>query len=99
MPISEQKPLVATPVEPVGTRGFVAIGASAGGLHALTTVLCALPGDFPAPIAVVQHLDPRYRSLMAQILGRKTHLLVLKRPWACAPNPASSMSPRPIITS
>ena len=76
MPISEQKPLVATPVEPVGTRGFVAIGASAGGLHALTTVLCALPGDFPAPIAVVQHLDPRYRSLMAQILGRKTHLLV-----------------------
>jgi two-component system chemotaxis response regulator CheB len=35
-----------------------------------------LPADFPAPIAVVQHLDPRYRSLMAQILGRKTHLLV-----------------------
>ncbi len=76
MPISEQKSLVATPSEPVGAGEFVAIGASAGGLHALTTVLCALPGDFPAPIAVVQHLDPRYRSLMAQILGRKTHLLV-----------------------
>ncbi len=76
MPIFEEKPLVYPPRSDAGAIGLVAIGASAGGLHALTTILCALPADFQAPIAVVQHLDPRYRSLMAQILGRRTKLLV-----------------------
>jgi two-component system, chemotaxis family, protein-glutamate methylesterase/glutaminase len=28
------------------------------------------------PIVVVQHLDPRHRSLMAQMLGRRTSLIV-----------------------
>jgi two-component system, chemotaxis family, protein-glutamate methylesterase/glutaminase len=78
VPISaEQKSLVEQQPTPVaGAHGLVAIGASAGGLRALTAVLCALPGDFPAPIAIVQHLDPRYRSLVAQILGRQTPLAV-----------------------
>ncbi len=48
----------------------VAVGASAGGLKALTEVLSKLPGDFPVPILVVQHLDPRHKSLMASILQR-----------------------------
>ena len=55
---------------------IVAIAASAGGLKALTEVLGALQADFPVPIAVVQHLDPRHRSLMAEILGRRTALAV-----------------------
>lgn len=54
----------------------VGIAASAGGLAALGQVLDELPADFPAPIAVVQHLDPRHRSLMAQILARRTALQV-----------------------
>jgi two-component system, chemotaxis family, protein-glutamate methylesterase/glutaminase len=54
----------------------VALAASAGGLNALTHVLAALPGDFPAALVVVQHLDPRHRSLMAEILGRRTALPV-----------------------
>ena len=60
------------------TPGFdiVALAASAGGLKALTDVLAALPPDFPAPLVVVQHLDPRHRSLMAEILGRRTRLNV-----------------------
>ena len=33
----------------------VVIGASAGGLQALRTVLRGLPADFPVPITVVQH--------------------------------------------
>jgi two-component system chemotaxis response regulator CheB len=74
--LSEQKTVAVTPATVARIPGFIAIGASAGGLHALTTVLCALPGDFAAPIAVVQHLDPRYRSLIAQILGRRTALSV-----------------------
>jgi two-component system chemotaxis response regulator CheB len=54
----------------------VAMTASAGGLSALGRVFTALPGDFPAAIVVVQHLDPRHRSLMADILSRRTALQV-----------------------
>ena len=54
----------------------VALAASAGGLAALNLVLTELPGDFPAALVVVQHLDPKHRSLMAEILGRRTRLRV-----------------------
>jgi two-component system chemotaxis response regulator CheB len=54
----------------------VALAASAGGLAALNLVFAELPGDFPAALVVVQHLDPRHRSLMAEILGRRTRLRV-----------------------
>jgi two-component system, chemotaxis family, protein-glutamate methylesterase/glutaminase len=53
---------------------LVAVAASAGGLKALTAVLSPLPVDFPAAIVVVQHLDPRHRSHMAEILDRCTAL-------------------------
>ena len=59
-----------------GAFEVVALAASAGGLSALSTVLAGLPADFPAAIAVVQHLDPRHRSLMADILSRRTRLSV-----------------------
>jgi two-component system chemotaxis response regulator CheB len=54
----------------------VALAASAGGLTALSSVLADLPAGFPAGVLVVQHLDPRHRSLMADILSRRTHLEV-----------------------
>jgi len=54
----------------------VAIASSAGGLNALSEVLSALPANFPVAIVVVQHLDPRHRSLMAEILSRRTRLPV-----------------------
>jgi two-component system, chemotaxis family, protein-glutamate methylesterase/glutaminase len=54
------------------------MASSAGGIAALTEVLGNLPGDFPAAIVVVQHLDPRHRSLMADILRRRTALDVLQ---------------------
>jgi two-component system, chemotaxis family, protein-glutamate methylesterase/glutaminase len=54
----------------------VAFAASAGGIQALTRVLSSLPPDFPAAIVIVQHVDPRHRSLMAEILGRRTRLKV-----------------------
>jgi two-component system chemotaxis response regulator CheB len=59
-----------------GAFEIVALAASAGGLRALSQVLAALPADFPAAIVVVQHLDPRHRSLMAEILSRRTALRV-----------------------
>jgi two-component system, chemotaxis family, protein-glutamate methylesterase/glutaminase len=57
-----------------GAFDVVAIVASAGGLSALIKILAELPPDFPAAIALVQHLDPRHRSLMADILGRRSGL-------------------------
>lgn len=54
----------------------VAIAASAGGLSALSAVLGALPADLPCAVVIVQHLDPRHRSLMADILRRRTHMAV-----------------------
>ncbi len=55
---------------------IVALAASAGGLAALSTVLSNLPEDFPAPIVVVQHLDPNHKSWMAEILSRRLALVV-----------------------
>jgi two-component system chemotaxis response regulator CheB len=54
----------------------VALAASAGGISALSGLLGALPHNFPAAIVVVQHLDPRHRSLLAEILSRRTKLPV-----------------------
>jgi two-component system chemotaxis response regulator CheB len=50
---------------------LIAVGASAGGLLALSQFLGDLNPDFPA-IVVVQHLDPRHESHMAALLARKT---------------------------
>jgi len=54
---------------------LVAIGASAGGLSALTEVLGGLGAEFPA-VVVVQHLYPTHKSQLANVLGRKTRKLV-----------------------
>jgi two-component system chemotaxis response regulator CheB len=62
--------------QPRAAFDIVALAASAGGLKALSELLGALPGDFPAAIVVVQHLDPRHQSLMADILRRRTELAV-----------------------
>lgn len=59
-----------------GQYDIIALAASAGGLRALGHILKELPADFPAALVVVQHLDPRHRSLMADILRRRTALKV-----------------------
>lgn len=66
---------VELPVEPP-PFDIIAIGTSAGGLRALQQVLSDLPTDLPVPILVVQHLDPRHRSLIAEIMARHTELAV-----------------------
>lgn len=54
----------------------VALGASAGGLNALTKVLEMLPRNFPSSIVVVQHLAPGHKSWIASLLARTTPLTV-----------------------
>ncbi|MFJ8956894.1 MULTISPECIES: chemotaxis protein CheB [unclassified Streptomyces] len=55
---------------------IVAVAASAGGIHALVTVLGGLGADLPVPVLVVQHLDPHHRTVLAEILDRRTGLHV-----------------------
>ncbi len=55
---------------------IVAFGSSAGGLPALIAILSRLPEGLPLPVVVVQHLDRRHRSLLAEILDRRCALQV-----------------------
>lgn len=61
---------------PGGGDRLVAIGASAGGPAALATVLRGLPHDFPAAVAIVQHVDEQFAPGMAAWLGQQTALTV-----------------------
>lgn len=54
----------------------VAIAASKGGLKAVSKVLSGLPSDFPAAIAVVQHLSSQYPSHLVELLRSRTTLRV-----------------------
>lgn len=59
-----------------GTFPIVGIGASAGGLEALTSLLQALPVDTGLAFVVIQHLDPKHASLLPDILARSTGMRV-----------------------
>ena len=55
---------------------MVALAASAGGLDALTAVLSGLPADLAVPVLALEHLLPDHRSVLPQILARRTRLEV-----------------------
>ena len=58
---------------------LVAVGTSLGGLSALTTLLGALPENFPVPITIVQHrtISPAGGGL-AKLLQETTRLTVVE---------------------
>jgi two-component system response regulator WspF len=55
---------------------LVAIGASAGGPAALTTLLRGLPRDFSAAIVIIQHVDEQFAAGMAEWLSLSSALPV-----------------------
>jgi two-component system CheB/CheR fusion protein len=59
-------------------QGFavVGIGASAGGLEAVTQLLEALPTDTGMAFVLVQHLDPKHESKLDTILAKSTGMPV-----------------------
>lgn len=63
---------------PQRKKDLVVIGSSAGGIEALSTLVATLPGDFPAPIVIAQHLDPNHSSNLGSILARQTSLAVVE---------------------
>jgi len=54
----------------------VGVGASAGGLAAVTELLKHLPPALGAAIVVIQHLDPKHGSLTTEILSRVSSMPV-----------------------
>jgi two-component system CheB/CheR fusion protein len=55
----------------------VGIGASAGGLQAVSALLDHAPSDSGAAFVMVHHLDPDHESLMADILDKHTSMPVV----------------------
>src|SRR5215213_4836935 len=55
---------------------LVVVGSSAGGVDALLTFVTTLSRDFPAPIVIAQHLDPRRQSHLGEILSSRSVLPV-----------------------
>jgi two-component system, chemotaxis family, protein-glutamate methylesterase/glutaminase len=64
-----------TPAQP-SVVDIVAIGVSTGGPNALSTLMPQLPGDFPVPIVIVQHMPPIFTRLLAERLASKSALNV-----------------------
>src|SRR5687767_14164356 len=58
-------------------RDIIVVGASAGGVEALRTLVGSLPGDLPAAVFIVVHMTPDAPSMMPKILGRAGRLPVL----------------------
>jgi two-component system, chemotaxis family, CheB/CheR fusion protein len=66
----------ATPVSDV--IQVIGLGASAGGIEALSHFFDAMPADSGCAFVVVLHLDPKHESEMAHILSARTPMSVLQ---------------------
>jgi two-component system CheB/CheR fusion protein len=66
----------ATPQPAATPSYYVGIGASAGGLEAIEAFFTNMPTDSSMAFIVVQHLSPDYKSLMVEILSKKTAMPV-----------------------
>ena len=60
----------------VTNQFIVGVGASAGGMEAIHALFEAMPDNTGFSFVVVQHLSPDYKSLMAELLSRRTTMKV-----------------------
>ena len=56
----------------------VGIGASAGGLESLERLFSEIPVDTGMAFVVLQHLSPDFKSVMDELLARRTAMPVLR---------------------
>jgi two-component system, chemotaxis family, protein-glutamate methylesterase/glutaminase len=56
--------------KPLVRHDIFTIGASSGGIEALSTLVSALPDDLPASLFVVVHVPSESKSLLPEILSR-----------------------------
>ncbi len=69
---SAPKPRKAPPGVPI-----VGIGASAGGLEALEALFSHMPPETHMAFVIIQHLSPKHKSIMADLLLKHTKMKVL----------------------
>jgi chemotaxis response regulator CheB len=81
--VGSPKKAKPSPPTPVPVRralspkvNLVAIGSSAGGPSALTTLLAGLPVDFPAAIVIIQHVDKQFTEGLTTWFATHTKLQV-----------------------
>lgn len=60
----------------MATRDTIVIGASAGGVQALSTLITDLPGDLPAAVFIVLHIPSNVPSVLPSILSRDARMPV-----------------------
>lgn len=60
----------------VAPSHYVAIGASAGGLEAVEAFFSNMSANSGLAFVVIQHLSPDYKSLMVEILSKRTEMPV-----------------------
>lgn len=78
----------------------VGVGASAGGLEALQDFFVNMPLDTGLSFVVIQHLSPDYKSLMDELLARKTSIpiQIVKDGMEVRPNNIYLLPPRKNIS-
>ncbi|MGK7393881.1 MAG: PAS domain S-box protein [Candidatus Cyclobacteriaceae bacterium M3_2C_046] len=58
---------------------LVGIGASAGGLESISSLLSHIPTDITnVALVIAQHLSPTYKSMLTQLLSKETSLKVVE---------------------
>ena len=67
--VDRPSPLARNPSSSSPQVDVVAIGVSTGGPNALSELLPAIPGNFPVPIVIVQHMPPMFTKLLADRLN------------------------------
>ncbi|HEX7847332.1 MAG TPA: chemotaxis protein CheB, partial [Chitinophagaceae bacterium] len=70
------KPHISSPEEKAMLHPLVAIGASSGGLQALSELLENLPSDLGMVYVIIQHLSPNHESILPELLSKKTTMPV-----------------------
>ena len=82
----DSEPAEAVSKAPRGPEGnprpqagvIVGVGASAGGLEAVSELLRGLPSTTGMTFVLVQHLDPHHQSILAELLGNFTPMPVVQ---------------------
>lgn len=65
-----------TPLLENKVKYYVGVGASAGGLEALELLFSNMPRTSGIAFIVIQHLSPDYKSLMVELLSKRTEMIV-----------------------
>jgi two-component system, chemotaxis family, protein-glutamate methylesterase/glutaminase len=72
-------PTSAPPIHRNAIRSRIevlAIGTSTGGPNALSVLMPSIPGDFPVPVVIVQHMPPIFTRLLAERLSASSRIRV-----------------------